>query len=124
MLEKICMAARFESLEHAGQAYTPIQEILRKEQFTNVSVFRFELHGVAHVAVVTAVLSDTAIATSCSCNRKASRTTQRWFGGFTCMLMNHLSLAKMIVAPWNLVSCCWSCACRAVYLDACQSTQT
>lgn len=52
MLENICLVARFESLEHAGQAYDPIQALLRVEQFTNVSVFRIELHGVAHVAVV------------------------------------------------------------------------
>lgn len=52
MLENICLVARFESLEHAGKAYDPIQALLRVEQFTNVSVFRIELHGVAHVAVV------------------------------------------------------------------------
>ena len=52
MPENICLAARFASLELAGQAYDPIQEILRVEEFSNLSVFRIELHGVAHVAVV------------------------------------------------------------------------
>lgn len=52
MPENICLAARFASLELADEAYAPIQDILRVEEFSNLSVFRIELHGVAHVAVV------------------------------------------------------------------------
>jgi hypothetical protein len=52
MAEHFYLATRFSSLEEAGAAYTPIQEMLRANQAADLSVFRFELSGVAHVAVV------------------------------------------------------------------------
>ena len=52
MAENFYLAARFSSLEQAGAAYTPIQEMLRVNQATDLSVYRFEFRGVAHVAVV------------------------------------------------------------------------
>lgn len=51
MPDLFCLAARFPTLEAAGQAYTPIQELWRSREDTDLSVFR-ELSGVSIVAVV------------------------------------------------------------------------
>jgi hypothetical protein len=52
MPEDFYLAARFASLEQAGESYAPIQELLRAHGDTDLSVYRFELRGVAHVAVL------------------------------------------------------------------------
>jgi hypothetical protein len=52
MPEIFYLAARFPSLEAAGQAYTPIQELLRSYGNTDLLVFRLGLSGVPIVAVV------------------------------------------------------------------------
>jgi hypothetical protein len=52
MPDFICLAARFNSLDQAGRVYTTIHELLRASHESDLSVYRFELGGVPHVAVV------------------------------------------------------------------------
>lgn len=52
MPEIFYLAARFPSLEAAGQAYTLVQQLLRSNEDTDLSVFRVELSGVPIVAVL------------------------------------------------------------------------
>ena len=52
MPENFFVAARFASLKQAGEAYYPIQEMLRVEQATDLSIYRFQLRGVSHVVVL------------------------------------------------------------------------
>jgi hypothetical protein len=52
MPDFICLAARFNSLDQAGNVYTSIHELLRASRESDLSVYRFEMGGVPHVAVV------------------------------------------------------------------------
>lgn len=45
-------AARFLNAQLAGRAYFRVQRILYGQEMTDLSVFRFELEGVPHVAVL------------------------------------------------------------------------
>jgi hypothetical protein len=52
MPDFICLAARFDSQDQAGRVYSAIHEMLRASRESDLSVYRFELGGVPHVAVV------------------------------------------------------------------------
>jgi hypothetical protein len=51
MPENFYVAARYPSLAAAGEAYNPIREMLRIDEATELSVFRFQLSDTAIVAV-------------------------------------------------------------------------
>jgi hypothetical protein len=50
--DRFYLAASFSNLEAAGRAYTLIEQLLRRETDTDLSVYRFELSGLAFVVVL------------------------------------------------------------------------
>ena len=52
MADIFYLAASFSNLEAAGRAYTLIERLLRRESDTDLSVYRFELSGLAFVVVL------------------------------------------------------------------------
>jgi hypothetical protein len=50
--DRFYLAATFSNMEQAGRAYTPIQELLRRNTDTDLSVFRVQLSGRPFVVVL------------------------------------------------------------------------